>query len=47
MMIIFYISLIVTISTVFIVAIKGFMELMAPIKAAKRDAKLLHKNASE
>lgn len=44
MMILFYISLIVSISTVFIVAIKGFLELMAPIKAAKRDAELARKN---
>ena len=43
MIIIFYISLIVSIATIFIVAIKGFMELMAPIKAAKRDAALARK----
>lgn len=36
MLIIFYIALVVTIATVFIVAIRGLMELMAPIKAAKR-----------
>lgn len=39
MLILFYISLVVAIATIFIVAIKGFMELMAPIRAAKRDAK--------
>ncbi|HHU17403.1 MAG TPA: hypothetical protein GXZ70_04165 [Clostridiales bacterium] len=47
MLFIFYIALVVTILTVFIVAIKGFMELMAPIKAAKRDAELAQKNANE
>lgn len=38
--ILFYIALIVCIATVFIVAIKGFLELIAPIKAekAKREA---------
>lgn len=33
--ILFYIALLVCIATIFIVAIKGFMELMAPIKAEK------------
>lgn len=40
----FYASLVVAIGTIFVVAIKGFMELMAPIKAAKRDAE---KNAGK
>lgn len=47
MLFIFYIALVVTILTVFIVAIKGFQELMAPIKAAKRDAELAQKNAGK
>lgn len=38
MLALFYLALAVSIGTVFIVAIKGFQELMAPIKAAKRDA---------
>ncbi len=46
MLILFYIALVVTIATVFIVAIKGFLELMAPIRAAKREAELARKNAN-
>lgn len=38
MLILFYLSLIVAIGTIFVVAIKGFLELMAPIRAAKREA---------
>lgn len=39
MLILFYLSLVVAIGTIFVVAIKGFLELMAPIRAAKREAK--------
>lgn len=43
--ILFYIALLVCIATVFVVAIKGFQELMAPIKAEK--AKRLQKEKDE
>ncbi|HHU17830.1 MAG: hypothetical protein ACOX4V_06595 [Anaerovoracaceae bacterium] len=47
MLIVFYIALAVTIATILIVGIRGFQELMAPIKAAKRDAELAQKNAGK
>lgn len=47
MLFIFYLALVVTITTVFVVAIRGFMELMAPIKAAKRaEAELARKGGN-
>ena len=46
MLIIFYIALIVTIATVFVVAIKGFLELRAPIVAARKEKAATAKNSS-
>ena len=37
---IFYMSLLVATATIFVVAIKGFLELMAPVRAAKREKAL-------